>query len=63
MTRIYAEPFLGAGAVLLALLDPDLEPGWGYMGGKRRIAYRILASIVQAQQLLHHTLAAGAMEG
>lgn len=44
-TRGYVEPFLGAGAVLLALLDPALVPGWGYMGGKRKLAYRILASL------------------
>lgn len=43
--RGYIEPFLGAGAVLLALLDPALVPGWGYMGGKRKHAYRILASL------------------
>lgn len=44
-TRGYIEPCLGAGAVLLALLDPTLVPFCGYMGGKRKFAARILHSL------------------
>ena len=40
--RGYIEPCLGAGAVLLALLDPSLVPFCGYMGGKRKLARPIL---------------------
>lgn len=40
--RGYIEPCLGAGAVLLALLDPSVVPAHGYMGGKRKLARSIL---------------------
>lgn len=40
--RGYIENNLGAGAVLLALLDPSLVPFCGYMGGKRKLARPIL---------------------
>ncbi len=40
--RGYMELCLGAGAVLLALLDPTLVPFCGYMGGKRKLSRPIL---------------------
>jgi hypothetical protein len=39
---VYVEPFLGAGATWLALLDPDLVALVSWMGGKRKFARRIL---------------------
>jgi hypothetical protein len=39
----YVEPFLGAGATWLALLDPGLVPLVSWMGGKRRFAADILS--------------------
>lgn len=39
----YVDPFLGAGAVWLALLGADLVPPVSWMGGKRRLAEEILA--------------------
>lgn len=39
---VYVEPFAGAAAVWLRLLDPSLVPPVSWMGGKRRLADRIL---------------------
>ncbi len=43
MSPIYVDPFLGAGAVWLHLLDPSLVPLVSWMGGKRKFARDILA--------------------
>lgn len=42
---IYVDPFLGAGAVWLSLLDASLVPLVSWMGGKRRLSARILAAL------------------
>lgn len=40
--EVYVEPFLGAGAVFLRLLSPELVPFVSWMGGKRRLAGDLL---------------------
>lgn len=42
MTPTYVDPFLGAGSVWLALLDPGLVAPVSWMGGKRRLARELL---------------------
>lgn len=42
MTPTYVDPFLGAGAVWLALFNPALVPPVSWMGGKRRLARELL---------------------
>lgn len=39
---VYVDPFLGAGGTWLHLLDPALTPPVSWMGGKRRLAPRLL---------------------
>jgi hypothetical protein len=53
---IYVEPFLGAGAVWLALLGLDLVPLVSWMGGKRRETRRILRvlGLAAGRMLLGH---------
>lgn len=42
MTPVYVDPFLGAGGTWLHLLDPALTPPVSWMGGKRKLAPRLL---------------------
>lgn len=42
MTPVYVDPFLGAGGVWLSLLGAHLVPPVSWMGGKRRLAPRLL---------------------
>lgn len=39
---VYVDPFLGAGAVYLRLLGPNLVPFVSWMGGKRKLAGELL---------------------
>lgn len=42
---LYVEPFCGAAATALALVDPSLRPPVGWMGGKRRLASVLLTCL------------------
>lgn len=42
MRPVYVEPFVGAGATFLHLVDPDLDPPVSWMGGKRKFASRFV---------------------